>query len=158
MDRHIKTLGVLNMIFGAFALVVPILVLWQNGGFAGLFSEFNEQVYAFVAVTSCVFHLAIAIPCMLCGYHIRHLKDWARTVLTLVSAINILNVPFGSLLGVYGLWVLMMPETDPLFANAPAQAPKPKAARRIRGTKETSAKTAPDSQPSSTSILPSTPK
>jgi hypothetical protein len=158
MDRHVRTLGVLNIIFGAFALVVPLLVLWQNGGFAGLFSVFNEQVYAFVAVTSSVFHIAIAIPCIICGYNIRHLKDWARTLLTLVSAINILNVPFGSMLGIYGLWVLMAQETDPLFANAPAQAVKPKAAGRARATAKKKGQAVSEAQASSTSILPSTPK
>jgi hypothetical protein len=28
-----------------------------------------------------------------------------------------LNLPFGTLLGVYGLWVLFQPETEPLFLD-----------------------------------------
>ena len=126
MDSHIKALGWFNMIFGALSLVLSILILINSGGFSGLSASFNEEIYGYIAVASVIFHLALAIPCFICGFFIRKLMDPARTMLILVSALNTLNAPVGTLLGAYGLWVLMMPETDPLFANAPAQNKKKK--------------------------------
>ena len=48
----------------------------------------------------------------------------------MTSALNILNLPVGSILGCYGLWVLLTPETDPLFsAPPPDRRPKKPAPR-----------------------------
>jgi len=136
MEKHVKIVGWLNMIFGGLALFVPTLVLINNGGFSGLFAAFNEDIYAFVAVAAVSFHLLMAIPCFLAGWFIRKLSDSARTATILVSAVNMLNVPFGTLLGAYSVWVLMLPETEPLFANAPAQNRR-KLPRKAKTTKST---------------------
>ena len=34
-----------------------------------------------------------------------------------VSALDLINVPFGTVLGIYGLWVLVQPETTELLSN-----------------------------------------
>jgi hypothetical protein len=47
------------------------------------------------------------------------MEEWSRGVMIITSALNILNLPLGSMLGGYGLWVLLTPETDPLFAREP---------------------------------------
>jgi len=46
-------------------------------------------------------------------------------MLTVISAVNILDVPVGTILGAYGLWVLLTPETDPLFDHAREVAARP---------------------------------
>jgi fructose-specific phosphotransferase system IIC component len=154
MDTHVKTLGLFNMIFGAVSLVAFSAFLFSAGGFAGVYSAFNEDIYGVIAVVSTIFHLGVAIPCIIAGYFVRQLKDWARVFLILTSAINILNAPFGTLLGAYGLWVLLLPETEPLFQNAPAQMNR--RAKRQAGSGGTLASAAKD-EGSNRSILPSTP-
>jgi len=143
MDSHIKALGWFNMIFGALSLVLSILILVNSGGLSGLSASFNEEIYGYIAVASIIFHLLIAIPCFICGFLIRKLIDPVRTMLILVSALNTLNAPVGTLLGAYGLWVLMMPETDPLFANAPAQNKKKKKRRPAKAAGSSAPVTAP---------------
>lgn len=144
METHVKALGWFNMIFGALSLVVSIFVLYNSGGFAGLSASFNEEIYGYIAVASVIFHMLIAIPCFIGGFFIRKLIDPVRTMLILVSALNTLNAPVGTLLGAYGLWVLMVPETDPLFANAPAQNKrKKKRAKAKPATSQSSAVAAP---------------
>jgi hypothetical protein len=40
-------------------------------------------------------------------------------VLTIIlSVIHLFSVPFGTALGIYGLWVLLQQETEPLFRRA----------------------------------------
>ena len=157
MDTHVKTLGLLNIFFGAAGLVISLAILIAAGGFAGISSAFNEDVYGFIANTSVVFHLLVAIPCIVCGIFVRKLADWARVFLIVISAINVLNAPFGTLLGIYGLWVLLLPETEPLFERA-----VPQMRRRPAVTPQTStvaaAKKTDGPEGPSTSVVPSTPK
>lgn len=155
MDTHVKTLGTLNIIFGAGGFALAIAALIAGGGFAGISSAFNEDVYGFIATASVVFHLIITLPCLIAGIYVRRLKDWARVLLIVVSAVNILNVPFGTMLGAYGLWVLLLPETEPLFQNRPNPA-----RRRASPSaqKAAAAKDSDGSEGSSTSIVPSATK
>jgi hypothetical protein len=162
MDRHVRILGTLNMVYGIVGAVVAIVILIRFGGFNGVYAAFNEDIVGLVAVILVAFQLLIAAPCVLAGYHVRKLQDWARVMLIMVSAVNVLNVPFGTLIGSYGLWVLMTPETDPLFQNATADAlrkvEKARAARRAKAalTGETTAGKKGKAQGSETSIVPST--
>jgi hypothetical protein len=64
-----------------------------------------------------ILHLLLCIPMMVGGFFLLRLEEWARLTLIVVSAVNILNVPLGSLLGAWGLWVLLTPETEPLFMD-----------------------------------------
>ena len=69
--------------------------------------------------SSAIFHIVLAVPCIVAGIHLRSYTEWARGVLIVTSALNILNIPIGSIVGAYGLWVLLAEETDPLFSNPP---------------------------------------
>ncbi len=159
MDRHVKILGLLNMIYGIVGAVAAILILVRFGGFEGVYSAFNEDIVGLVAVILVAFQLLIALPCIVAGYHVQRLQDWARVMLIMVSAINVLNFPFGTVIGAYGLWVLMTPETDPLFQNAAADAlkrsVKAREARKAR-LALTAEKKKGKAQGSDTSVVPST--
>ena len=98
-----------------------------------------------------VFQMIVSVPCIIAGFGILRYHDWARMMLTIVSALNMLNIPIGSTLGAYGLWVLISEETEPLFANPPARFRKKAQAAKAAaaGVKPT------ESSQKSTSILPS---
>lgn len=110
------------MVYGIVGAVFAVAVLIRFGGFAGVYAAFNEDIVGLIAMILVAFQLLIAAPCILAGYYVRLLQDWARVMLIIVSAINVLNVPFGTVIGAYGLWTLMTPETDPLFQNATADS------------------------------------
>ena len=44
-------------------------------------------------------------------------KNWARYLVIVVAALGCLNIPIGTLKGVYSLWVLLQDETITLFQN-----------------------------------------
>lgn len=48
------------------------------------------------------------------------LKFYPRILTIVLSALNLLNIPIGTALGVYGLWVLLSPQAEPLFARGAA--------------------------------------
>ncbi len=159
MDRHVRILGVLNMVFGLLGAVVAIFVLVRQGGTQGLYTSFNDDIVGMVAVILTIYQLVIAIPCFLAGLFVRKLLEPARVMLTVISAVNILDVPVGTVLGAYGLWVLLTPETDPLFDHAKEFAasrtgPKRKLAAK---KKAAAAKRAKKDDDEEASIVPYTP-
>jgi hypothetical protein len=134
MDSHVKTLGILNILFGVVGGLGALVILLTMGGFGGFyFWAEGSGGYGFLAIGLVIFHLALAIPCLLGGIFILQYHEWARLVMIIVSALNVLNMPFGAAIGAYGLWVLLQPETEPLFLDPvlrAARSPARQAANR----------------------------
>lgn len=151
MDRHVQTLSTLNVIYGALGFLVSLGVFLQHGSLHNIHEAFNEDIYGLLAVVFVLYHLAVGIPCMAAGWFVRQYHDPARVALIVISALNMLAVPVGTAIGAYGLWVLMSPESDPLFE--PRNEPARKPAGRKAGASP-SAAIEPNKRPS-TSILPS---
>jgi len=65
--------------------------------------------------------LAKAAAGFIAGWGLLQRQDWARTVALVVAFIALLNVPIGTALGVYTLWVLLPTQSDDEY-KALAQA------------------------------------
>lgn len=67
--------------------------------------------------------LAIAVcslPGLIAGFaYLRH-REWARITLLVVSFFSLINIPLGTLLGGYSIWVLMQDETIRLGLASPS--------------------------------------
>jgi len=126
MDTHVRYLGILSIAFGITTSVLSFCILVYFGGFTGLFNLAEDQGLGFVAVFSAIAHLILGLPIALVAVFVLRWQDWARSVMIFLCGINILNPPFGSMLAIYGLWVLMRPETEPLFLDPPNRPRKPK--------------------------------
>ena len=59
----------------------------------------------------------MGIPGILAGWGLLNFKPWARILAIVLSAIRLINIPIGTVLGIYGLWVLFSKETETLFAR-----------------------------------------
>jgi hypothetical protein len=64
-----------------------------------------------------VFLAAFALPGLIAGYGLLTFKPWARIVGIVLSAIGLIYFPFGTVLGAYGLWVLLNKDTERLFSG-----------------------------------------
>ena len=131
MDTHVKALGMANLIFGVCSIVLGLLALIVYGGPFGLYNSFMDYMVLLI-VGSVLFHVLIGIPCIIGGFYLRSFTEWSRSLVIVTSALNILNLPVGSILGCYGLWVLLTPETDPLFSAPPPDYRPRKRTRRSR--------------------------
>src|SRR4051794_12031652 len=116
MDRHVQRLGIWSMVFGIAATLGSLLVLWYFGSIYAVFNYSDDQRLGFIATALLITHLLLGPPCIVCGYFLMRFDDRARMAMIPVCAMNLLNPPVGTALAVYGLWVLFMPETDPLFS------------------------------------------
>jgi hypothetical protein len=121
MDTHVKALGIINIIFGALSAIFASFTLISFRGFPELFAAAEADFTVAALVASVSFHALLAVPCIVLGSLIMRYNDTAKSLLIVVSALNLLNMPLGSLVGGYGLWVLLQPETDPLFIDPPGR-------------------------------------
>lgn len=125
MHTHVRTLAVLHIIFGALGVLVGVAVFAFLGGIAGVIGMTNPGSDAVVAVpilgtiglAILFFALALALPGIIGGVGLLNYRPWARTLMIILSALHILNFPFGTALGVYGLWALLSPEISSLFQS-----------------------------------------
>ena len=130
MTTHVKVLGVLYIVLSALG-VASALFLWLAVGTAssivGVAADPQDAAVALpiigVAGTALVvFLLAISLPGLITGIGLLKLQPWARIVGIVLSAINLINIPFGTALGIYGLWVLLNKETEQMFSGVPPAA------------------------------------
>jgi len=133
MENHIKILGIIHMVLGVLGICVALLVLAIFGlgalGIAG--AAAHEQPEAFIAVpivaaigTFLVVLVAVlSLPGIIAGYELLNYRPWARILTIVLCAINLLNIPVGTAIGIYGLWVLLNQETERLFLSPPVSGP-----------------------------------
>ncbi len=124
MIGHIKILGWIHVIFGVFGILAGLVVFTILGGIAGvagLSGDVDGRTAAPILVLIGIFVLMIlivlSVPGLIGGLGLLYFKPWARILMIILSALHILNIPIGTILGVYGLWVLVNPETEALFAH-----------------------------------------
>jgi hypothetical protein len=56
-----------------------------------------------------------SLPGLIVGFGIVRLRPWARIGGIVVAVLSLIVIPFGTVFGVYALWVLFSPETERLF-------------------------------------------
>lgn len=115
MDKHVRVASTLNIIFGVVGALAVLLIWLAGGGPEGVYLWTDDRVLGFLAAGITILQLAVSVPCIIGGLGARRLRQWGRIVLIVASAINTLNLPLGTILGAYTLWVMLAPETEPLF-------------------------------------------
>lgn len=126
MQTHVKVLGVLYLVFSGLFLVMAALLLLVMGGAAGIVGVAGESQDAALAIPILgivgtflgAILVALSLPGLLAGYGLLHYHPWARVLALVLSALNLINIPIGTILGAYGLWVLLNKDTEPLFSPA----------------------------------------
>jgi hypothetical protein len=131
MQTHVKMLGVLYLAVSGFFLVGALFLILATGSAAGIVGAAAEPEDAAIAIpvigiagTALAMFLSVfAIPGLVTGYGLLQRKPWARIVGIVLSAISLINIPVGTAIGIYGLWVLLNKETELLFDGLPVVHP-----------------------------------
>jgi len=127
MDTHVKVLGVLEIAMSSFGLVGALGLMLIFGGAMGIVGASGDSDATFalpiIGITGMAlvsFLLVLSVPGFIVGIGLLKRRPWARIAGIVVSILGMMAVPFGTALGIYGLWVLFSKETEALFA-VPAQ-------------------------------------
>lgn len=124
MNMHVTLLGILYIVFGIKRLFMVVLlwlaaagVLVLPGILLGLpFLAFGGPALAgILSVFLMCSNITLGILNILCGYGLVQRKKWGRIFGIALGALNLISFPFGTILGIYTLWVLLKEDTDILF-------------------------------------------
>ena len=123
MDRHITILGVLHIANSALGIIAAIIVFTIVTG-AGILSGDPEAmtITAIVGSAIALFLLVLSLPGIIGGIGLLQRREWARILVLVVGFLNLLNVPIGTVLGVYTIWVLLKEDTGTIFGNGNTNA------------------------------------
>jgi len=130
MAQHVKILGILHIVFGSLCVLGGLIVLAVMGGIAGIVNASEQTqdtavavpILAAIGAFVCILCLVIGLPGLIGGIGLVQFKSWARILIIVLSALDLIHVPFGTALGIYGFWVLLNPQTEALFNRPPMPA------------------------------------
>jgi hypothetical protein len=117
MKKHVTVVGAIQIGFGALGLIAAVAVF-----FALNFAR--SQVGDDAVANGVLKLLSISLPLLIGflstlglvgGIGLFTYQPWARYLVIVVAALGCLNIPIGTLKGVYTLWVLLQDETVKLF-------------------------------------------
>lgn len=128
METHVKVLAVLYIVVSSLFVMLALLMILMFGGVSAIVGSQASAEDAAIAVpilgvtgmAIASFFLAIAIPGLITGYGLLKRASWARIVGIVLSALHLINFPIGTVLGVYGLWVLLNKDSEGLFDSSSA--------------------------------------
>jgi hypothetical protein len=127
MVTHVKVLAIIHIIFGILGILIGVAAFAFFGGIAGLISM-DADPDAAIAVPLVgslggivLFVLLIfSAPSIIAGAGLLSFRPWARILMLVISVLDLVNIPVGTALGVYGMWVLLSKDGAALFEQTGA--------------------------------------
>lgn len=116
IEQHVTILAWILMILNAMGLAVGIFLFFLLAGVGAVTGE--TEVMAILVMVGAVFGVlmaALSLPGMAAGYGLLRRRAWGRILAILVLILGLVNVPIGTAIGAYGLWVLLQAEAPAYF-------------------------------------------
>jgi hypothetical protein len=118
MRKHIHVAAILQIVFGSMVVIGGLAIAFAFG-FVDQFVDDPTalKVLAIVGTPLIVMFLLFGGAMIAGGVGLLACKSWARILTLVMAALGLLNIPIGTLKGVYIIWVLVQQETISLFAK-----------------------------------------
>lgn len=108
---HLRTLSILWIVISAFRLLPRLFLytLWRDGDwfFDRGIPFMGHWIGAFVGLS-----VAFGVLGIIAGWGLHERQPWARMLAIVVGCFSLLQIPFGTVLGIYTLWVLLPAESE----------------------------------------------
>ena len=119
MKKHVTVVGAIHIGFGLLGLICALAVFFLLNFAKGFVSgeEIPTIVLGFLAASLPLLVGFLSTLGLVGGIGLIALKSWARYLIIVVAALGCLNIPIGTLKGVYSLWVLLQDDAIKLFNN-----------------------------------------
>lgn len=124
METHAKVVGILNIVSGVLGLFGALVLIVVFGGVTGVVGADGDPDAALVTgaigIALVLLLVMTSLPAVFIGYGLYKLRPWSRLAGIVLSILLLIIFPFGTILGVYGLWVLFSRDGERLFEAAQA--------------------------------------
>jgi hypothetical protein len=129
METHVKVLGVLEIALASLSLLAAFVLMVVLVGSASAVSISGDPdaqialpILGITGTALVALLVALSLPGLVVGIGLLRLRPWARILGIVLSVLSLMMIPFGTLVGIYGLWVLLSKDTERLFGGQ-AQTP-----------------------------------
>jgi len=124
MKKHVSIAAIIQIVFGSL-LILGALVIVFVFGFAEQFVDDPTALKVLdILMVPLVTVLGLFGAAMVAGgIGLLTCKSWGRILTLIMAAFGLLNIPVGTLKGVYIIWVLVQPETVSLFEKGCKETP-----------------------------------
>jgi hypothetical protein len=119
MKKHVTIVGAIHIGFGALGIIVAFVVFFALN-FARGFVEGEEvpnMVLKFLSISLPLLIGTLSMIGLVGGIGLLSFKPWSRYLVIVIAALGCLNIPIGTLKGVYSIWVLLQDDSIKLFEN-----------------------------------------
>lgn len=112
MEKHLTFIAVINIALGFIGFFVGVGLFFVITG-GGLISREPIAIFVTSAVGSvlAIFFMFMSVPGIIGGIGLLKRKSWSRIMMLIISVLGLLNIPFGTIIGVYTIWALMQDES-----------------------------------------------
>ena len=111
MNKHIQIVAALHIALGALSLLGAIAVFVVFGMATSVVISQGERqaagILGIVAVALGSFLAVLALPGIIGGWALFSGRSWGRPLVLVLGCLHLLNIPFGTALGIYTLWALL---------------------------------------------------
>ena len=114
--RHIRILGILWLVLSGLRLV-PGLAMMALFGSHRFIPGVPFFVHNIVSAIGFLF-VAGAVVGLAAGWGLIQREPWARMLAIVMGVLNLVDMPFGTALGIYTLWVLLPAESEREYREA----------------------------------------
>ena len=125
MLSHVDLLGVLFIVWGLLTTLIGVSTLALGVGAVALITsanrgeggQFAAGLTAAVFTTLAVIAILWGAAHVVVGVPLRRRRPWSRIMALMLGSIDLLLLPYGTALGLYGLWVLLSEDGKSLFTE-----------------------------------------
>src|SRR4051812_7496395 len=117
MADHIKIVAILHIIYSSFMILGALAVMAIFGGIATMIGASGSMdaapavpIVGGIGMVICLVLVILGLPGLVAGIGLLKFRPWARMLGIVISALDLISVPFGTALGIYGLWALLSQE------------------------------------------------
>jgi hypothetical protein len=124
MNKHIKLLAALYMIWGAMgavALLVLLALTAIGGGLAAMDDPKAGFILGTIGMIAVMIAAVASLPNIIAGLGLLKYREWARILTLVLCFIHLPAFPLGTALGGYGIWVLFHAEVVEIFRRGSAR-------------------------------------
>jgi len=116
IKKHIQVVAAVQIAFGVLGLLIAAFLFVTIVG-GGMLSG-DQDAIAITGVVGTIiggFLGLMSLPSVVAGAGLLKHQSWARWLTLILSALNLVNVPVGTLIGIYSIWVLLKDEAEELL-------------------------------------------
>jgi hypothetical protein len=117
MRQHVIVVGAIHIGFGVLGLIGSVALFFALNFAKGFVThdEVPTMILQFLSISLPLLVAFMSTLGLVGGLGLLGFRSWARYLVIVVAIIGLLNIPIGTLKGVYSLWVLFQAETVSLF-------------------------------------------